>query len=237
IEIDFDYVAGQWTAENNDFAFETSNWRERLANALIMPEEALFKVSDYLDVLLVMRFLLSPDFSANSAAIRAVPGKMRPSRFKNQLIISLLLLTVIIGGGAWDFIVSRKKSYESYRLISNELRRYNAQANDFRTKLKNADKESKELARVLKMSNGEEQLLPKLADLSEALPSDVLITGISYSDPSYTLVLQTESESVNPAQIFKNLTYWKIAQVQQRRLDDSLSMITVRLTPAGERDE
>ena len=134
-------------------------------------------------------------------------------------------------------MLPEKKSYDSYRTISNELRRYNKQANDFRAKLKTADKESKELTRVLKLSNGEAQLLPKLADLSEALPTDVLLTGISYSDPGYTLVLQTESESVNPAQIFKNLNYWKITQVQQRRLDDSLSMITVRLEPAGEGDE
>ena len=237
IEDEFNFVGGEWVAEDNDFTIAAAAWRKILSDPLILPEDEQFKIDEYLDILLVMRFMLSLEFSGNEPAIRAVPGKMRPSRFKNQLMFTLLLLAIIMGSGVWDFIVARKKSYDSYRTISNELRRYNKQANDFRAKLKTADKESKELTRVLKLSNGEAQLLPKLADLSEALPTDVLLTGISYSDPGYTLVLQTESESVNPAQIFKNLNYWKITQVQQRRLDDSLSMITVRLEPAGEGDE
>ena len=93
-------------------------------------------------------------------------------------------------------------------------------------------KEQKEMERVIASGNGETELIAKLAVLSNAMPGNVLVSSIRWSDSGIDIVLQCEDAKLDLPAIINPLGFWKIGQLQQRQTGDSaVATITLKLLP------
>ncbi len=87
------------------------------------------------------------------------------------------------------------------------------------------------------MRPGEHDVLGELADFSEALPGNVMVNNIRWSENSVDLVMRSEAENLNIQQLLRSLKNWKLGQIQQRRRGNgSSSMVTLKLIPVDEGD-
>jgi len=87
---------------------------------------------------------------------------------------------------------------------------------------------------VVGLNAGESEALAKLAALTSILPSNVMVSSLRWSESSLDLMLQSEAENLDLPSLLRRLPYWKISQLQQRRMGDTVTMITLKLIPAGE---
>ena len=161
-----------------------------------------------------------------------LPAALRPSRYRFHLFITIVLLVLIAGVAVHDLAGACMKRYEEYRALAAERNRLQKKTSELKAKRKNSEKEWKELGRVTKLKAGESNLLGTLADLTEVLPPDVLVTSLRLNESTLSLTLQTESETLNLPQTLRRLSRWKIGQLQQRRMDDTVQMITLTLIPS-----
>ena len=104
---------------------------------------------------------------------------------------------------------------------------------ELKRKLKVKEKGQKELNRILNLKAGENELPGKLADLSSVLPENALVTNLRWSEGSVDLQIQTAADQNKISAAVRQLPYWKVGQLQQRRWGNSTStMITLKLVPA-----
>ena len=83
------------------------------------------------------------------------------------------------------------------------------------------------------MKSGENELPGKLADLSSVLPENALVTSLRWSESGVDLQIQTVADQNKISTAVRQLPYWKVGQLQQRRWGNSNStMITLKLVPA-----
>ena len=68
---------------------------------------------------------------------------------------------------------------------------------------------------------------------SDLLPANVMVSSLRWSETSLDLMLQSEAENLDLPALLRRLPYWKVGQLQQRRMGDTVSMITLKLVPAG----
>lgn len=87
---------------------------------------------------------------------------------------------------------------------------------------------------MVSLAAGEPDVLPKLAALTSILPSNVMVSSLRWSESSVDLMLQSEADNLDLPSLFRRIPYWKIGQLQQRRMGDTVTMITLKLVPAGE---
>ena len=103
-------------------------------------------------------------------------------------------------------------------------------------KLKTAEKELRELSRVVNQSAGEYDVIGKLAEFSSVLPNNVMVMNLRWTDSSVDLTMRSEAESLNVPEMLRPLKFWKMEQIQQRRRNnDVTSMIMLKLVPAEEK--
>ena len=68
-----------------------------------------------------------------------------------------------------------------------------------------------------------------LANLSRNLPSDTLVSMLRFNETTLDLTIQSESENLNLPQQLKAMADWKIAQLNQRVINDNITMTTLKL--------
>ena len=234
IEPDFFFADGQWHDKSkwDDAMYEP--WEKQFREIFELPQGYDFPVREYLACLLVARFACSGDFSARRAGIQILPRKFRPGRLRNQLKIMAVLLGLLAFGLIWEHGGNLIRASQELGRLEAERANLNRQIRNLRTKLKAGEKEQKELARVLNQKPEENQVLSRLADLSRILPNNVMVQSLRWSDTSVDLMLRSEAENLDLPQLLKQLPYWKIGQLQERRRNNDVTRtITLKLVPAG----
>ncbi|MPN10573.1 hypothetical protein SDC9_157868 [bioreactor metagenome] len=148
--------------------------------------------------------------------------------------VSALLVVLLLGNYLWSAVGTWRGNYLEYSRIADERDRVKAENTLLNSKLRTLDKEQRELTRVVALSAGEAEVLAKLAALTSILPSNVMVSSLRWSESSLDLMLQSEAENLDLPALLRKLPYWKIAQLQQRRMGDTVTMITLKLQPARE---
>ena len=119
------------------------------------------------------------------------------------------------------------------RSVTKDIQKLMRENSETKRKLKMKEKGQKELNRILNLKAGENELPGKLADLSSVLPDNALVTNLRWSENSVDLQIQTVADQNKISAAVRQLPYWKVGQLQQRRWGNSAStMITLKLVPA-----
>ena len=235
IEPDFFFADGQWHDRKqwNDAMYEP--WEQQFRDIFELPGTGEFPIREYLGCLLVARFAASEDFPVRRAGIQILSRKFRPGRLRTQLKIMAVLLGLLAFGLVWEHGGNLIRAGQEQGRLAAERANLDQQVRRLRSQLKTGEKEQKELARVLNQKPGENNLIARLADLSALLPENVMVQSLRWTDSSVDLTLRSEAENLNLPQLLKPLTYWKIAQLQERRRNNDVTRnITLKLVPAGE---
>ena len=235
IEPDFFFADGQWHDRKkwDDAMYEP--WEKQFREIFELPDAGEFPVREYLGCLLVARFAASEDFPIRRAGIQILPRKFRPGRLRTQLKIMAVLLGLLAFGLVWEHGGNLIRAGQEQGRLAAERANLDQQVRRLRSQLKTGEKEQKELARVLNQKPGENNLIARLADLSALLPENVMVQSLRWTDNAVDLTLRSEAENLNLPQLLKPLTYWKIAQLQERRRNNDVTRsITLKLVPAGE---
>ena len=159
---------------------------------------------------------------------------MRPRRFRNQLRITALLVILLIASYAWSAAGSIRENYHAYRTAVAERDRIKRENTTLSSRLKATEKEQRELSRVVNLKAGEPEVIEKLAVLTELLPSNAMVSSLRWSESSVDLMIQSEAENLDLPALLRRVPYWKVGQLQQRRMGDTVTMITLKLVPNEE---
>jgi len=233
IEPDFFFADGQWHDRTRWDDSMYGPWEKQFHEIFELPPKADFSVRDYLGCLLVARFAVSPDFSALCPGIQILPRKFRPGRLRKQLKIMALLLGLLAFGLIWEHGGNLVRSSQEQGRLQAERNNLENQVRRLKNKLKAGEKEQKELSRVLNQKPERNNVIERLADLSGLLPGNVMVQSLRWSDNAVDLTLRSEAEDLNLHQLLKPLTYWKVAQLQERRRGNDVTRnISLRLIPA-----
>ena len=235
IEPDFFFADGQWHDRKkwDDTMYEP--WEKQFREIFELPDSREFPIREYLGCLLVARFAASEDFPVRRAGIQILPRKFRPGRLRTQLKIMAVLLGLLAFGLVWEHGGNLIRAGQEQGRLAAERANLDLQVRRLRSQLKTGEKEQKELARVLNQKPGENNLIARLADLSALLPENVMVQSLRWTDNAVDLTLRSEAENLNLPQLLKPLTYWKIAQLQERRRNNDVTRnITLKLVPSGE---
>ena len=230
IEKDYAFIEGEWRKCPAGDPPDNGYFKDIFSKSCILPSDASFKFEEYLPVLLVLRFLTSQDYAENAFPVRALPQKLKPSRYKIHLVISVILL--VLTGGLYfsDAVVSRMGRYRESKDLFAELNNSRKKTSALQNEYKKSEKDRKEFERVLKMNPGMGNALGVLETITNLLPKDVLATYIRFGDSTIDLTLQTESANANLQQTLRAMDGWKVSQFNQRTVNEKLTMITLRLT-------
>ena len=234
IEPDFFFADGQWHEKGkwDDSFYEP--WEKQFHEIFELPETESFSIREHMASLLIARFACSPDFSVQRRGLQILPRKFRPGRLRNQLKIMSVLLGILAFGLVWEHGGNLIRASQEQGRLEAERANLEHQVRKLRSQLKAKEKEQKELARVLNQKPGENNIIGHLADLSRLLPQNTMVQNLRWTDTSVDLTLRSETENLNLPQLFKPLSYWKIAQLQERRRNNETTRnITLKLVPAG----
>ena len=196
--------------------------------------EAVLK--EYLTPLTAVLFAAAPGFRRRRAGLGFLPPEFRPRRYRRMGYLAVLLGVLLVGCLALrgcDRVRSFRSEYLRLRDRAEELAERSAK---LKRQLAVRDTEWKELKRVLELSPGDHQLLNKLAVLSEKLPKEAQLTSFRMAEGNFDLTLQTSQSNLDATTALRREGGFKINRLQQRRMNDSVTVITMQLTaePAAE---
>jgi hypothetical protein len=235
IEPGFTFARGAWQpAANTDAATVNKAWQEIISKFIIIPDEhkSDAEFSQILPILLIARMIACGKFERNRTPLAVLPEKLRPVRYRGHFIVTTLLLILIGVNILWHFGRTWGADYSRYRSLQNENKKLKRDIDSARRNSKRLLKEQKEMERVIDSGAGDPDLIQKFALLSNALPGNVLVSSIRWSDSSIDMILQCEDAKLDLPRIINPLGYWKIGQLQQRQTGDSaVATITLKLVP------
>lgn len=232
LEPDFVFSHGQWREAREEDRGISPFWEEEFRKYFVLPEGVPY--ADCMECLLVMRLLMSNGFRDGERGVRVLPARLRPKRLRLHLAATVLLLLVLGGIHLKTVAQSAAARSREYSTLAKERDNYRRKSSRLRTSLKKEEKESRELQRILQLEEGDRDTLTRLEDLTLALPSDMLVTSLRFNGMTADLMLQSESASANLPASLKSLRYWKIAQLQQRSMGETLTMTVLKLVPSEE---
>ena len=202
----------------------------------ILPEDSSFQPREWLGCLLTARLAASDDVRHTFGGLNVLPKQLRPSRLRNQLRLTALLIVLLIANFGWGIAGQLSQHHKEYSSLVAARNRLRTQVTAAQRKLKTAEKELRELSRVVNQSAGEYDVIGKLAEFSSVLPNNVMVMNLRWTDSSVDLTMRSEAESLNVPEMLRPLKFWKMEQIQQRRRNnDVTSMIMLKLVPAEEK--
>ena len=226
VEPDYYFQRGTWHRKSEQKMVDYRNRKH-----FILPDDGVFELQCYRSCLFLAELVLGERFKSQQAGIRSLPKSLRPRRYRAQLRLTALLLVLLFGNFLWGKWQNYAKWRSEYRQLTSETAGLVQKTDVLQSRLRGMDKELKELTRVVDLKAGELEVVDKLAALSTVLPSDMMVSGLRWSEKSLELQLQTEAENPDLAAILRPLTFWRIEQLQQRRINDSVIAVTLSLTP------
>lgn len=232
LDPEFGFADGEWRP--SPAVPDFGPWEALFRREFKFPEGSEFRVGDYLECLLAARLVIQPGFRQAERGLRLLPDPMRPRRFRNQLRITALLVILLIASYAWSAAGSIRENYHAYRTAVAERDRIKREKTTLSSRLKATEKEQRELSRVVNLKAGEPDVIEKLAVLTELLPSNAMVSSLRWSESSVDLMIQSEAENLDLPALLRRVPYWKVGQLQQRRMGDTVTMITLKLVPNEE---
>lgn len=233
VESDFYFSEGGWHPLANLPPEWFSFWEKEMREHFVLPDDPGFRLSEWLGCLLCARLAAASDVKHTFAGLNVLPKQLRPSRLRNQLRLTALLLFLLIVNFVWGLAGSFSGNHREYSSLTAARNRLRSQVTASQRKLKTAEKELRELTRVINQSPGESNVIGKLARFSEVLPNNVMVQTLRWTDSSVDLTLRSEAESLNVPEMLRPLKFWKLEQIQQRRRNnDTTSTIMLKLVSA-----
>lgn len=240
LEPEFAFVRGAWNPVNDvlDAKIRTAAmWEPVIEKCMLLPKEDDFDFSAFLPMLLVGRMVISGKFSRSRQALSILPEKLRPVRFRGHIIVTVILLLLLGVNGLWHYSRTWGADFRQYRALQNESKKLKRSIDTARRNSKKQLKEQKEMERVIASAAGDPDVVAKLAMLSNALPGNVLVSYIRWSDSGIDMTLQCEDSKIDLPGIINPLGLWKIGQLQQRQTGDSaVATISLKLVPMTKRE-
>lgn len=232
IESGFAFFNGSWHPVTG--SAENGQWQELISKLVKLPQDGKdgFDFNLMLPLLIVARMVITGKFVRNRAALAVLPEKLRPVRFRGHIIVTVLLLILIGLNGLWQLSRTWGADYRKYKALQSENRKLKRDIDSARRSSKRLLKEQKEMERVIAAGTGDPDVIAKFALLCNALPGNVLVSSLRWSENSVDLVLQCEDAKLDLPRIINPLGYWKIGQLQQRQGGDSaVATINLKLIP------
>ena len=222
------FADGVWC--QNSAEDMVSQWREKLNNEICLKPNAGFELKDCLLHLIVARTVFK---HGDYLGLEILPNQLRPQRVRKQVRTTVILALLLILSLVWSKGGSWKNNFMEMRSATKDIQNLTRENSELKRKLKVKEKGQKELNRILNLKAGENELPGKLADLSSVLPENALVTNLRWSEGSVDLQIQTAADQNKISEAVRQLPYWKVGQLQQRRWGNSTStMITLKLVPA-----
>ena len=237
-EENYYFADGSWhvavpTAEN-DPAGTNKEWDRIFRSAFRLPEN--FNTEEFASLLLCARFAVTPQFHASEVGLNILPAKLQPSRLKSQLKLCAVLVFIILANLIWSYSGKWISNAAEYRALTAEKAALQEENRKLKVKIRRMEKEGKEKYRSSLLKAGEHDIVKKLNDLTEFLPSNVMISSMRWNDSGLDLTMFSEANS-GISEIFRTkFPYWKLANIQQRNFGGAATMITVKLTNADENE-
>lgn len=160
-------------------------------------------------------------------------GRLRPRRLRGHLIVTGLLAAFLLFIGCMAVFKAAARNIDRYNELDGLVAVHDQEIAKTKRKIKSSEKMDKEYARVLETVHGEDHLTEKLAMIARALPKDVLLNDLRVSEEAWELTCMTENENTELSGIFRKLPGFKLINLEQRRMGDTLTVIQVRLENTG----
>ncbi|MCI5779505.1 MAG: hypothetical protein MR051_06805 [Lentisphaeria bacterium] len=241
VESDFYFADSEWKPVPGDPAEAakiTGRMLEALRRRFLLPGDAEFVPEEFLPILLAAKVVAGGAVHRYPDAFKALPDRIRPVRFRRHLIISALLGILLAADLVWMFSRTWGDEILEYRSLSREERKLKSQIATMKSSAKRGAKELKEMSRVVDMNVGEYDAVREFGLISDILPSDVMVSGIRWSDTDIDLVLQCENDKLDVPALIQPLKRWRVAQLQQRQAGDSaVATINLKLAPLGTQEK
>ena len=234
IESHFAFANGSWHPVDNSGKDKILLWKELLSKLVKLPQDGEngFDFNAMLPILIIARMVINGKFLRSRTALAVLPEKLRPVRFRGHIIITILLLLLIGLNGLWHLSRTWGADYRKYRALQSENRKLKRDIDSARRSSKRLLKEQKEMERVIAAGTGDPDVIAKFALLCNALPGNVLVSNLRWSENSVDMTLQCEDAKLDLPRIINPLGYWKIGQLQQRQGGDSaVATINLKLVP------
>ena len=237
IENNFYFANGSWhpVDDRNAATLKTAEtWKDIFSKILVLPENGKdgFDFTAMLPLLMAAKMVISGNFMRNRSALSVLPEKLRPVRFRGHITITVILLLLLFLNVMWNYGRAWSADFQKYRALQNESRKLKRDIDSARRSSKRMLKEQKEMERVISSGAGDPDVIQKFALLCNALPGNVLVASVRWSESSVDMVLQSEDAKLDLPRIINPLGYWKIGQLQQRQTGDSaVATINLKLIP------
>ncbi|MBQ7393547.1 MAG: hypothetical protein IJV89_04260 [Lentisphaeria bacterium] len=168
----------------------------------------------------------------NIAGVRSfdlVPPNLRPRRLRSQLRITVFLLVAagLLYGGRMIGAVS--EHYGQYTKLNSSVKSLKSRTTALQRKLRGKEKDLKEKSRILEQNAESHDLLLLLAELSAALPESILASNVRLNESGIDLTLHTNMEEPDLAGALRRFPAFKVGTLQNRKVSDTLTVITLRL--------
>lgn len=183
----------------------------------------------FLPELLIGRFAAAPDFARHRAGVEILPKALRPQRLRSQLRLAVLLGILLLLLAGWNGLGSVLAFHTEYSAITARTRSARQKTAEIQRKLRSRDREYKEMSRILDLNVGDREMTVTLGRLSSALPSSVLVSNFRLTDTGVEMTLQTTQEDLDLGAALRKAPGFKVATLQNRRVNDTLTMITLKL--------
>ena len=235
VEKNFYFAADSWqvvSGGGDDPAGTNGIWEKIFAQKFELPSD--LPVKEFFSLLLCARYFLTPAFASSEDGLDVLPAKLRPSRLKPQLKLGAILLVLILFNALWSCSGQWLHNFREYKLLSREKAALAEENRKLSAKIRKVEKDGKERQKYVPVKAGEHEIVRKLHDLTDFLPSSVMVSSMRWSDSGVDLTMFSE-ESLNISETFRTrFPYWKLANIQQRNFGGAATMITVRLTNSDE---
>ena len=197
-----------------------------------VPESLDFRVwtEGYLSCMMLAGCMLQQE--RNIIGVRSfdlVPQGLRPRRLRSQLRITVILLAAVglLYGGRMVGAVC--EYYGQYTKLNSSVKSLKSRSTALQRKLRGKEKELKEKTRILEQNAESHDLMLLLAELSNALPDSILASNVRLNESGIDLTLHTNMEDVDLAGALRRFPAFKVGTLQNRKVSDTLTVITLRL--------
>ena len=191
-------------------------------------------IQKFLPELLIARFVFAPGFKNKKFGLNLLPKQLLVQPLRAHLRLAVVFLVLLLGMWLWKAGNNIFSFYSEYSAITSRTAGYKSRSTKIQRQLRSRDKELKEMNRVIEQNFGDREMLITLAHIANVMPDGVLVSNLQITDTGIDLTLHTAQENVDIGSALRKLPGFKVTSLQSRKVNDVLSMTTVKLSRVGE---
>lgn len=180
-------------------------------------------------LLLLAQLAAAPDFAGKDQHFDIVPKNLHPKRLRSQLRTMTVLagLFVLLWGiNSYDNFI---EYYRAHSALAQENADVQAKTKALQRKLSGKNREIKEMNRIMDMNLDQHDYVERIGQLSAVLPNGVLVNNLRVADDTIDMTLSTATENLDLAQPLRSIPKFKVGTLQNRKVNDTLFTITLKL--------